>query len=231
MYAQVVKSSLSQQIAQNIEQMIISQELQVGDRLPGEIELAERFGASRNVIREAITMLKERGLVDVKNGSGAYVAQLTSAALGNMVGRLAAVGSAAPAEVYEIRMALEVRACGLAAQNGTPKQKSDLRLLVEDMEKNLDDLATWKKDDLRFHRRLAQMTQNALFPAFIEPLTTQVFSSDAAWSRAPSKEAREGGMEQHRRILDAVEKGDRRGAEKAMTDHLQRYLEDIQREG
>ena len=227
LYSQLVKSSLSQQIAQNLEQMIIGQEIQVGDRLPGEIELAERFGTSRNVIREAITMLKERGLVDVKNGSGAYVAQLTSDALGSMVTRLTAVGSASPEDVYEIRMALEVRACGLAAQNATPQQKKELRLIVEDMGKNFEDLVKWKRDDMRFHRCLAQMTNNALFPAFIEPLAAELFSPGHDAERPPSREARLGGMEQHRRILDAVEQGNRTAAERAMTDHLQRYLDDI----
>jgi len=229
LYAPVVKSSLSQQIARSLEEMIISQEIQVGDRLPGEIELAERFGASRNVLREAIAMLKERGLVDVKNGSGAYVTQLTADALGSMVNRLAAVGSASPEEVYEIRMALEVRACGLAAENASAMQIEELRLIVDGMEKNFEDLASWKKDDLKFHRCLANMTHNALFPALIEPLTAEVFSPRHI-SHPPSMEARLGGMAQHRRILDAVENGNRTAAEKAMADHLQRYLDDILRE-
>ncbi len=231
MYAQVIKASLSQQIAQNIEQMIIGQEIQVGDRLPGEIELAERFGTSRNVVREAITMLKERGLVDVKSGSGAYVTQLTSDVLGSMVGRLTAVGSVSPEEVYEIRMALEVRACGLAAQNASAEQKAHLRRIVEDMEKNFENLAQWNKDDLEFHRCLAEMTHNALFPAFIEPLTAQVFFLMKDRSRPPSREQRLGGVEQHQKILQAVERAERSAAEKAMREHLQRYLDDILLEG
>ena len=96
MYIQLNKSSLSQQIAQNLEEMILEQELQIGDRLPGEMDLADKFGASRNVVREALTMLRERGLVEVRNGSGAFVTRVQPQALGDVVTRMTAVGSVSP---------------------------------------------------------------------------------------------------------------------------------------
>src|SRR5215218_970181 len=52
---------------------IVSGALPAGERLPTEIELAQRFGVSRGVARESLRSLEERGLVNVKHGSGATV--------------------------------------------------------------------------------------------------------------------------------------------------------------
>ncbi|MCL1854163.1 MAG: FadR family transcriptional regulator [Clostridia bacterium] len=227
MFQQVNKSSLSQQIAEILEQTIIEQKLQVGDRLPGEIELADQFGASRNVVREAIAMLRERRLVEVRNGSGAYVTQISPEALGSVVTRMTAVGCASSQEVYEIRMALEVRACGLAAQNSNGQEKITLQKIVQKMEKDYADLHQWYAIDCKFHQALSAMTHNPLFPAFLEPLIALVFAPNDAHFMQPSLNARLGGAKQHRRILGAIERSDRAAAEQAMADHLQTYLDDI----
>lgn len=227
MFKQVNKANLSQQIAEILEQMIIEQKLQVGERLPGEIELADQFGASRNVIREAIAMLRERRLVDVRNGSGAFVTQVSPDALGSVVTRMTSVGSASPQEVYEIRMALEVRACGLAAQNCDDRERTALKRIVQNMEKDYSSLHQWYDNDFKFHQALSAMTHNPLFPAFLEPLIAMVFSPDDTHFIQPSLNARIGGAKQHRCILGAIEQGDRTAAEQAMAKHLQTYLDDI----
>ena len=227
MFNPIDKSNLSQQIAMTLEQIIIQQKILVGERLPGEIELAEQFGTSRSIVREAIAMLRERHLVEVRNGSGAYVTQVPPEALKSVVTRMTAVGSASPQELYEIRMALEVRACGLAAQNGSDQEKEELRTIVKHMEEDYEDLHKWYADDLQFHKRLALMTHNQLFPAFLGPLIKHIFSPDDEGFVQPSIKARQGGVEQHKHILDTVERCDRDAAEKAMAGHLQTYLDDI----
>lgn len=227
MYIQLNKSSLSQQIARNLEEMILEQELQIGDRLPGEMDLADKFGASRNVVREALTMLRERGLVEVRNGSGAFVTRVQPEALGDVVTRMAAVGSVSPNEVYEIRMALEVRACGLAALNGTEAEKAKLEKIVEDMKLDHEDLDKWNAYDRKFHSFLSKMTHNVLFPAMIKPLIPLIFPHGEPNSVHLSQKAILGGVEQHVRILHAILKGDRKQAEEAMANHLQTYLKDI----
>ena len=132
----VTKANLSSQIANQLEELILSQELKAGERLPGEIELAEQFGTSRNILREALTSLKERGLVTVRNGSGVYVAQPDARILGNVVNRLVAVGSASIQEVYELRVALEVQSSGLAAVNATDEDLQSLDELIRLMEQD-----------------------------------------------------------------------------------------------
>lgn len=224
-FVQMNKDSLSKQIAEQIETLILSQELKVGERLPGEIELAEQFGSSRNVLREAMTSLKERGLIEVKPGSGAYVAQPDPLALGEMMNRFVALGSLSVYEVYEVRMALEVRSCGLAAEHADEEGISKLKELIEKTEKDYKDDQLWAKYEYKFHMQIAKMTNTTLFPVFLRPLLNIVF--DITNEKPRPLVARKSGLEAHKRIVAAIESGDKEAAEQAMILHLQGFLNDI----
>ena len=65
---------LPDEIAQTIMSAISSGELRIGDKLPSETEMSERFGVARTVVREAVSLLKFDGVVDAKRGVGAFVA-------------------------------------------------------------------------------------------------------------------------------------------------------------
>ncbi len=227
-FMQMNKSSLSKQIAEQIEGLILSQELKVGERLPGEIEMAEQFGSSRNVLREAMTTLKERGLIEVKPGSGAYVAQPDPLALGEMMNRFVALGSLSVYEVYEVRMALEVRSCGLAAQYGDQEGIMALNDLISQSEKEYRDNELWAKYEYKFHMQIAKMTGTTLFPVFLRPLLGIVF--DLTNEKPRPLIARKGGMEAHKRIVEAIASKDKDAAEQAMVRHLQGFLTDLIRE-
>ena len=69
----VPRRRLTEEIAHQIEQLILSGELRVGDRLPPERELAAQLQVSRNILREAVSVLAQKGLVEVQAGSGTYV--------------------------------------------------------------------------------------------------------------------------------------------------------------
>ncbi len=221
----VSKANLSTQIADQLEERILSQELKAGDRLPGEIELAEQFGTSRNILREAITTLKERGLIQVRNGSGAYVMQPDAQVLGDVVNRLVAAGSASIQEVYELRVAIEVQSCRLAANNATSEDLETLEDLIVQMKRDYRDDQLWSKLDYNFHRELAVATQNSLFPEFLRPLMNTV--CDLSDRHPRTFDARLRGIEQHERIVSAIRSGSQSAAEKAMAEHLRGFLADL----
>ncbi|MDO4308359.1 MAG: FadR/GntR family transcriptional regulator [Eubacteriales bacterium] len=228
MYKPISKSNLSSQIAECIENLILDQKLKVGDKLPSEMELAEQFHTSRNIVREAISMLKERGLVEVRNGSGAYVVRPEPSTLGSVMKRLVTVGATDAYEIYEIRMALEVRACGMAAVNAEAGEVEILKQLIAKMEQNYSDNIMWSKYDYQFHEKLAEMTHSTLFPVFLRPLISMVY--DLSDQQPRTTKARKNGIEQHKKIVEAVEKGDRQEAEGAMERHLQIFLDDLLKE-
>ena len=70
----LTRTNLYEQVADHLEEMILSDDdLKEEDKLPSETALAEQFGVSRNVIRESLKLLKERGLIDSRNGTGSYI--------------------------------------------------------------------------------------------------------------------------------------------------------------
>jgi len=227
-FVQMTRSNLSEKIAEQMENMILTQELKVGDRLPGEIELAEQFGSSRNILREALNMLKERGLIEVKPGSGAYVAQPSPFALGDMVHRMVTLGSVPPYEIYEVRMALEVRACGLAAVNSDREGVDKLHALIKKMEKDYADNRLWAQYEFKFHIQIAEMTRTNMFPIFLRPLINLVFNITKENPRP--MDARISGLDAHKKIVDAIASKNRSSAEKAMAEHLQGFLNDLLKE-
>lgn len=224
-FSRVSRNNLSEQIASSLEDMILSQKLKSGDRLPSEQQLADHFGTSRNMVREALKTLQERGLVEVKNGSGAYITQPDAQTLGNVVKRLVTVGAASEHEVYEVRMALEVRACGLAAENASQENIVQLKELFDAMERSYQDSKLWAECDYAFHETIARSTGNVLFPEFIRPLLRTVHSiSD---SRPRNVAARLAGIRQHEVIVQAIEARDAYAARSAMSAHLQHFIDDI----
>ena len=104
------RSKLSEQIANALEEEIISAG-RIGERLPSEQHLAERFEASRTVVREALKILRARGLIDSRTGSGAYITRPDVQDLSHMVTRMIRMDEAIDySSIYEVRYFLEAAA-------------------------------------------------------------------------------------------------------------------------
>jgi len=85
-HVSVKRTRLSEQIAEQIQQIIVQGHLQAGDRLPPERELAEQLGVSRTVVREATKVLEERGLVKIVTGSGTYATRVQPSVVSQSIG-------------------------------------------------------------------------------------------------------------------------------------------------
>src|SRR5829696_4526303 len=75
----LLRNSLQEQVGLRIEEMITSGQLQIGDRLPSEIEMARQFDVHRSTVREALRVLAQRGLIEMRVGSGSYVSRVSPA--------------------------------------------------------------------------------------------------------------------------------------------------------
>ena len=85
----VVKTNLYEQIADYLEDMILNNKtMQEEKKLPSEQALAVTFGVSRNVVREALKLLKERGLIELRNGTGAYITKPEASNISDVVSRI-----------------------------------------------------------------------------------------------------------------------------------------------
>ncbi len=214
----VKKSNLYESVADTLEALILQDTLKVGDRLPSEAAMAESFGVSRNIIREAMKILKERHLVELRNGDGARVIKPDTNSLKDVISRMVVMGSIALPQIYEIRKALEVSASGLAALRSTPEQVDALYHIIDEMWENRNNREKWIKLDLDFHAEIASASGNPLFYEFIKSLSAALEQVFDMGYRTPG--AVEKSVLMHREIVNAIRKKEPEEAEERMREHL-----------
>jgi GntR family transcriptional repressor for pyruvate dehydrogenase complex len=128
----VSKQTMAEQMAGTIQELILDSDLESGEALPTEPELAEQFGVSRAVVRDATRILMARGLVEVQHGRGVFVTEPENEAFGEaLLLALRRVGASAwDVEQFEQMLIPEVVA--LAAASATDEEVTQLRQLANE---------------------------------------------------------------------------------------------------
>jgi GntR family transcriptional regulator, transcriptional repressor for pyruvate dehydrogenase complex len=221
---------LYEQIAQLIRGRIVNGELTQGFRLPNERDLAAAYGVSRNVVREAVRALVKDGLIEVRQGSGTYVADGTSTALGDSLGLALSLGGSSGknlSNLIEIRTIIEPTVAGIAARRATKHDIAAMEAEIETMEGAFEDVDRFIAADHRFHVAVAKATQNHLVPMILVPvvdvLNEQRKRLFFVVHSAKSAQAF------HKRILAAIRKKDSAAAIEAMRGHMKQVSGDINR--
>lgn len=215
-------------MAAEIRQRILSGEIAVGEQLPNELQLAEQYGVSRAVVREAIRMLAQEGLVEVRRGLGTFAIDGTSEALKDSIGLLMSINQSEDSfDLVEVREVLEPEIAARAALRATAEDIAALRDIVRIMDENLENETVFVEQDLAFHLALARATHNLLFPKLIEPIVDLLFEQRRGTFRVAGSAAR--GQEYHRQIVEAVENGHADLARQAMREHLGQVRQDKER--
>jgi len=213
--------SLSDRVAEQLTEAIMSRKVRPGDKLPSERELGSKFKVSRTVVREAVRSLAARGLVRVTSGRGVEVAQVDS---GNVAAsmRLLVRGHEGLdyTKVHEVRCALEVQTAGNAALRAQPSHLERLRKLCEDHQASLEkrDIAGASEADFQFHQELGQACGNELLVAMLESISDVL--REVRFQAMAQPHVGEDGLKAHRRILQAIVARDAAGARAAMEQHL-----------
>lgn len=228
-YVPVQAPKVFERVAVQIEQRILAGELQSGDRLPTERELAEQFQVSRTAVREALKILAQKGLVDMRPGRGTIVIDGAHEALQHSLGlvmrlKLGEVGGSN--SLVEVREILEVEIAALAAERASEQEIAAMREAVQVMDESLADADAFIAADNHFHEALAQATQNALILTLVKSIVNllseqrkQVFATVGGPQR---------GQVHHKSILASVMKHDPEAARAAMRAHLRQVREDVQ---
>ena len=217
-YARMERSRLYDDVASELERMIHEDELHVGHKLPSEPELAQKFGVSRNILREALRTLKERGLVSVRNGAGTFVDRPKPEVLISALDRFVRLTDMTARQLFEVRSAIEVTAAGLAAERADSTHVEKLDAIIAAMQAHQSDVRRWTKEELAFHFIIAEATGNPLFPCLIEALATGLAELFATGFYKPG--GHRYGIEGHTAILAAIKAHAKEEAERAMRDHL-----------
>ncbi|HEY2481674.1 MAG TPA: FadR/GntR family transcriptional regulator, partial [Caulobacteraceae bacterium] len=196
----------------------------LGQRLPSERDLAQTYAVSRPTIREAIIALELDGLVDVRLGSGVYVAARLPR--GGKAGEM----DIGPFELLEARRAIEGESCALAAVLISDEELDELQALVAEMQaENARDVLMSEDADRRFHMTIARASQNSAMVAAVEMLWDARARSPQTQSL--SLKAHAAGVipriDEHAAILEALRSRSPDDARRAMRDHLTRVLDSL----
>jgi GntR family transcriptional repressor for pyruvate dehydrogenase complex len=211
---------LTDEIVHQIEQLILSSELRVGDALPPERELAAQLQVSRNILREALSMLVQKGLLVVRPGSGAYVNCPSAEILRDHLHFLVHFNASAFYDLVEARRALEVEIADLAARRATAEDIQCLKGCLHDMEETVGDPERYVEADVSFHAALARATGNEILRLLVESFRGALRQNiHILLSNHPT--AVQDALRSHHDITRAVEARSPEAARHAMSEHLE----------
>ena len=223
----IVKASISKQIAEQLRAAIVDGQFKIGQRLPTEDELAQRYGVSRPSVREALKRLAAQNLVRAKRGptGGNFVIQPSYADLAESLSGaatlLVGMGALDIEEIFEARRSLQGSCLELAAANAKLSHIQNLETALQrQQDPDISDEA-FCRADVSFHRALVDATDNGMLRfvmyTVIEsliPVTNMVVTVVRERSDIISL---------HKKILDYLKQGDASGL-KASMDELLDYL-------
>ncbi|SAI67232.1 GntR family transcriptional regulator [Bordetella ansorpii] len=212
---------LSDQAYEALLALLGTDEFAAGMRLPAENALAERFGVSRPVLRQALARLRAEGRIQSRKGSGHFVDQPRPQASMVSFGQLTSIPDVR--SFLEFRCSVEGEIAARAAQHHTDE---DMALIVErrqDFERALLAGASGVDEDIAFHLAIAQASGNRFFSMTMQALVAQTrFSIELVRSLADRSRAQRHDevCREHAAIVDGIASRDARVARDAMLAHL-----------
>lgn len=205
-----------------LEQRIRSGELATGSRLPSVVDLASSFGVGRSTIREALSALKAKGLVDIQHGGGTFVTT-PAAESANPLASMLFGETKSLQQVLEVRQIVETGCAALAARNASPDNIAGLEAIVRRMEACLQDEAASEEADVRFHVAIAACTQNPILTDMMSSLMLHlqetIRETRQLWFYAERASA-ERLLQEHTAIFEAIRNRSESDAVERMKLHL-----------
>lgn len=219
----VRRKPLPDEVAGVLEREIVEGRIERGARLPTEAELAKEFGVSRNVVREAVARLKQDGLIESRQGLGAFVSA-HPVSLSYRIGTENLSAEDDLRHVFELRAEVETGAAALAAQRRTEAQLTAIREALEDMGRAISNEGDGVAADAAFHRAIAEASNNPYYRDLMIFLAVGVAQSIAAAreNSALFDEWTPTAQREHERICEAIADRDPAAARLAVRSHLTR---------
>lgn len=168
----VRRETLAEQVAQLLIQSIIERGLRPGDELPSETKLAEEFGVSRPVAREALRHLAALNMIQLANGKLPMVKPVTGELLGIFFDWAVQLEHASFVELHELRRGVEGACAMHAAERRTDEDVATLRRMLDEMgaHARARDVEAYTDMDMRLHLAIAAASHNQLLQHTVESI-------------------------------------------------------------
>lgn len=229
MFKKVQTRKVYMEIVKQVQNLIEEGKLKPGDKLPAERILVEKLGVSRPPLREAISALEILGIIESRGGKGNFIrSEFNSASYAQRLKELEKEES--PFELLDARKAVETEIAALAAGRATSEDIKEIEEVLDRMRDSLND-ASWPKEfDIQFHLRVARAAHNSVLFEMMNHLADGL--KESLWVNIKEKSWTLPGhprkyLEEHTKLLQAIKKGDKNSARRAMYNHLVDIEQDL----
>ena len=206
-------------VAEDIESRIKSGLLTEGEKLPSEREMAENYSVSRNVVREALKMFNEKGLVDILTGKGAYVTKPKADDLLGKFENALDCSNVNAEELLEARLEMELVIAKKVIANVTDEDIRKMKELFSYMEDSIYNISEYLKLDARFHLFLAQCSNNQVLVLIASTLNN--LTDRRSYFSNKGIELIKRAQREHAQMIEAIEKRNYMEFETSIRRHLE----------
>lgn len=210
------KKLLGTQVKDELMNYIVAKEINVGDKLPNEYELGEKFGVGRSTIREAVKALVSKGVLEVRRGAGTYVVNTYSAEEDPLGLAKYEDKYKLAIELLEVRLMIEPEIAALAALYSSDEEKKHIKDLCMEVEELYRSGENHLKKDIEFHGYIAKCSGNRVVETLVPIINTAVITFGNLTHRKLMEET----ISTHKLIADSIIAGDPVGSRCAMIMHL-----------
>jgi GntR family transcriptional repressor for pyruvate dehydrogenase complex len=222
MFKSVKHVRVSDEIINQVKNLISEGKLKPGDRLPPERELIKEFGVSRPSLREALNSLAAMGFLEVQQAKRTFVKSMTSGRIQDPLSLLIKTDTQKIFDLIEVMKAMEAWGGFHAAQRATEEDIKRLEEIIVEMRKAFDEGRSWEKQDADFHLAMAQATHNTIQTHIMSTIYDLLRESVARvfTDRGKVKKL----FHQHYRIFNAIKSHSPDKARERTLEHLN-YVE------
>lgn len=237
-FAPVSASKTADEVVAQVESLLLDGVLRSGEKLPGERELALKLGVSRPVLRDALKVLEERGLIESRHGGGTYIADMIGEVFSRPLTELITRHERATLDYLEYRRELEGVTAELAARRATAADREILKGIIAEMHQAHEaaDATREREADVELHNAIGDCAHNVILVhtlrACYRLLSAGILSHRATLFEMPG--AREALLAQHEAIVDAILAADpvaARAAAEAHIDYVTAITQEAKRSG
>lgn len=211
----------SEEVVRQIRDMIQRSDLNLGDRLPPERDLAKLLGVSRPTLRAGIRSLVALGVLQSRQGAGTFVVEADDSPTldGSSLQMLAALHGFKTHEMFEARLALEMTIAGLAAERASGEELATISEEITGMFASLDEPEKFLLHDMNFHQSVAAASGNRILTVLMNMVAKILF--DVRRKTVKNATDLKESAQMHREIYQAIRERDPKAARQAMKNHLQ----------
>jgi GntR family transcriptional repressor for pyruvate dehydrogenase complex len=213
------RNAVAHEAIATIKRMIVRGELQAGQRLPAERELAAQLGVSRPSLREAIRALIALNILESRHGEGTFVSSLEPELLAEPIDFVLQIDDGGIAALFEARRVLEAGIAALAAQRATDLELAELEGFARRGRTKLDEADAFIEHDVEFHDRIRRAARSPVLASMLGSVST--LSLETRRRTAQSHTVRTRSHSDHVRIVKSLKARDPEAARQAMITHLE----------